>query len=450
MINADQQRLYDLGYAQELGRLLSGCSGLAFSFESLAYRKLRGNKVRMSSFQRLLTRGSPFRTKAVGAVAVSMVLVVVGLGGSASATATGSAAGDSVTAIQQAWAYVPEYTAAPAIESGLVTDHAGHPVAGATVILFPLLRNPKKGTVVPPLARTVTGANGRYVLHLPTALDSSLANKWTRGALNLHIMVFYPNASGSWFVPIPAGQHATASAASITLRAVAETYVSDLPDDAPPNGSCDAASSPKSIGPVAQIVGYKSSLDPKLISAEFSYSTGYSVTTGGGLSYSGTYGSVSGDGTTTTSDTETIVYKPLPGAGSNYYEADSVWTWQKFQCFHPGGHGGGYWTNEWYLYENAVGGSRGTPGAPAVKAGYCYSSTDLESVTEDRSTEKTWAQGADLKALGVDVNLSSQDGYTTDASLTYNFNVKARDYPPYCGVGGYPGTQSAGYVQVHK
>ena len=69
-------------------------------------------------------------------------------------------------------------------------------------------------------------------------------------------------------------------------------------------------------------------------------------------------------------------------------------------------------------------------------------------VTEDRSTQKTWTAGASLKAFGYGIDLSSQDGYTTDASLTYNF--RKGDYPAYCGVGGYPGTAKAGYVQVHK
>ena len=387
---------------------------------------------------------------------VGLVLgaLLIGAGVRATSAAATSAAGgsapaavDSVATIARAWAYVPEYLSAPVIESGVVVDHAGHPVPGATVVLFPVPRNPANGTIIAPLARGATDANGRYELHLPTALHSALADKWTRGALNLHIMVFYPNTVGGWFVPIPPGQM-VAAAAKIVLSREAETYSATVPANGGPGGNCSTDSKPTTIAPVKQIVGYKSSLDPKLVSAQFSYSTGYTVTTGVGFSAGGSKGGISASGSTTTSDTETVVYRPAPGAGSNYYEADSVWTWQKYQCFHPGGHGGGYWTFAWYLIEDAVGGSAGTPGAPAVKAGYCYSSKGLASVTEDRSTQKTWTAGASLKAFGYGIDLSSQDGYTADASLTYNF--RKGDYPAYCGVGGYPGTAKAGYVQVHK
>jgi hypothetical protein len=34
--------------------------------------------------------------------------------------------------------------------------------------------------------------------------------------------------------------------------------------------------------------------------------------------------------------------------------------------------------------------------------------------------------------------------------LAHTYNVRAGDCPPYCGVGSYPGTPKAGYVQVHK
>lgn len=379
-------------------------------------------------------------------IALGALLIGAGVSANSAAAGTAPASGDSAAAIASAWAYVPEYLSAPVIESGVVVDHAGHPVPGAIVVLFPVPRNPANGTTIAPLARGATAANGRYELHLPATLDSALANKWTRGALNLHIMVFYPNTAGGWFVPIPAGQR-VAAAAKIVLKPEADTYSATVPANSP-IGSCTTDSKPTTIAPVKQIVGYKSSLDPKLISAEFSYSTGYTVTTGVGFSANGSKGGISASGSTTTSDTETVTYRPIKGAGSNYYEADSVWTWQKYQCFHPGGHGGGYWSYAWYLLEDAVGGSAGTPGAPAVKAGYCFSSKGLASVTEDHSTEKTWTQGASLKAFGYGIDLSSQDGYTTEASLTYNF--RAGDYPAYCGVGGYPGTAKAGYVQVHK
>ena len=132
----------------------------------------------------------------------------------------------------------------------------GHLVPGATVVLFPVPRNPANGTIIAPLARGVTDANGRYELHVPTALDSTLANKWTRGALNLHIEVFYPNTVGGWFVPIPAGQR-VAAAAKIVLTPEAETYSATVPANGGPGGNCSTDSKPTTIAPVKQIVGYK-------------------------------------------------------------------------------------------------------------------------------------------------------------------------------------------------
>ena len=305
-------------------------------------------------------------------IVLGALLIGAGVGANTAAAGGAPAVGDSAAAIARAWAYVPEYLSAPVIESGVVVDRAGHPVPGATVVLFPVLRNPANGTIIAPLTRGATDANGRYELRLPTALDSTLANKWTRGALNLHIEVFYPNTVGGWFVPIPAGQ-LVAAAAKIVLKPEAETYSATVPANGGPGGNCSTDSKPTTIAPVKQIVGYKSSLDPKLVSAQFSYSTGYTVTTGVGFSAGGSKGGISASGSTTTSDTETVTLSAdYRERGSNYYEADSVWTWQKYQCFHPGGHGGGYWTYAWYLIEDAVGGSAGTPGAPAVKAGYCY------------------------------------------------------------------------------
>ena len=186
-------------------------------------------------------------------IALGALLIGAGVSANSAAAGTAPASGDSAAAIASAWAYVPEYLSAPVIESGVVVDHAGHPVPGAIVVLFPVPRNPANGTTIAPLARGATAANGRYELHLPATLDSALANKWTRGALNLHIMVFYPNTAGGWFVPIPAGQR-VAAAAKIVLKPEADTYSATVPANSP-IGSCTTDSKPTTIAPVKQIVG---------------------------------------------------------------------------------------------------------------------------------------------------------------------------------------------------
>jgi hypothetical protein len=75
------------------------------------------------------------------------------------------------------------------------------------------------------------------------------------------------------------------------------------------------------------------------------------------------------------------------------------------------------------------------------------STNGLSSVTSDNQAQTTFSGGVDAKALGFDINLNAQDGFTSDASLTYSF-VKG-DHPPWCGVKGYPGEASNDYLQIH-
>jgi hypothetical protein len=379
----------------------------------------------------------------------TLALTLLGVVAPGTPSASAAATPDAIAQTQAAWSYVSEYTGSPVIDTGRVTDSSGDGVAGATVILFPVLRDPAKGTAVTPLARAITDSNGDYAVRLPQTNYSLLTASWAKGSMNLHVMAFYPGGSGSWFSSIPIAPHTTATPASAATPASIRLSSAGLhqaagavPAGGVP-GNCSAYSSATTITQVPQIVGYKGSADTHLDGADFVFSTGYSTTVGVGVSAGGTFGSISADGTISHSSTEQVAYENMAGAGSNFLEAESIWNWQEYQCFEPDGHGGGYYVYDWYLTEDSLGGSAGTPGTSFVSAGDCYPSTNLTSVTEASSTQEDWTNGADLTSKEFNIDLSSQDGYTSSASLTYNFNYAHQDFPPYCGVHGYPGTNSA-------
>lgn len=170
------------------------------------------------------------RRRSIPAVLFLLALsgFVLAVGGQAAASTaassrTSGAAPSAVAAVAAAWASVPEYSSSPVIDRGTVLDSAGRPVSGATVLLFPVLSGAPAGTVLTPLARATTDSGGHYAIHLPTARDSRLASSSSGGALNLHVMVFYPGGQADWFTPIPAGAPPVAPAATLTLRATADT-----------------------------------------------------------------------------------------------------------------------------------------------------------------------------------------------------------------------------------
>jgi hypothetical protein len=126
----------------------------------------------------------------------------------------------SASEISQAWSSVPEFPSAPALASGQVVD-AGTPVTGATVILFPVPVPVSSGVgakvTVTPLARTTTDSNGRFVVRLPASSDTSLTNVRSGGALNLHVMAFYPSGIAQWYYSLPSAKSAATSQPTATL-----------------------------------------------------------------------------------------------------------------------------------------------------------------------------------------------------------------------------------------
>jgi hypothetical protein len=225
---------------------------------------------------------------------------------------------DHVAAIQQAWSFVPDYSASPALDTGTVRNSAGKAIAGATVVLFPYLIAPKAGTALTPLARTVAGPDGTFTIRLPDADRAELASKRSEGVLNVHIMAFYPGGIANWFEPIKPGA-STALPARLTLRnagtATATAATSSTPSAVGSN--CSAIGNPKIRGGIPAQVGYKSSADSNLANTSFTYTDSASATEGVGISGTGPNGGFSAAGTVTQNTEGNGVFTNMPGAGSN-------------------------------------------------------------------------------------------------------------------------------------
>lgn len=375
-----------------------------------------------------------------------------------------NASAASVQYIQRAWSSVPEYSSAPALTTGSLTDPAGRAMAGATIIVLPVPKSPKAGESLTPVARATTNSNGGYTIRLPSAERSLLQESGSGGYLNLHIIAFYPDAMANWFMPINGSTRQASTAnpnASTRTIPTAHLVLRQLPSKNAANAAASVAAAPQvpippgaascsevsntEVPGVEMVVGYKSTLTASHIKyAQYTYTTSTSQTTGVGISLSAESTGFSVDGTTTQSSGFTAEFPKITGASSNDMAVNSTWNDTEWHCQ----AGNLTWFYGWTVYLNGVGStwSNATPGAPAVAAGKCLTAGANTTVTYDTTSQSTWTAGVSISGH-IGINLSSQDGWSGSSSLTYAFATSA----PICGVSNYPNANnpSAGYLQVH-
>jgi hypothetical protein len=80
----------------------------------------------------------------------------------------------------------------------------------------------------------------------------------------------------------------------------------------------------------------------------------------------------------------------------------------------------------------------------------CDTTTNLEKWSMTTTTQQTWEYGVDLEIWGFDINVGSQDGYSQQATLTYNFDWQHDNFPPICGTHNYPGLAGDDYVGIRN
>jgi hypothetical protein len=349
----------------------------------------------------------------------------------------------TVASIQRDWSYVPEYAAAPALDAGRLTDSSGHAVSGATVIVFPVLLNPRPNQALPAIARATTNAAGRFTIHLPSAKRALLHGLRPDGIGNIHVMAFYPGEIANWFAPVQenGGDIAISNMVVQRLPAKAASASAAQSPLASPDGCFVLSSAEKPD--VKMIVGYKSNTNAKDISySAFTYTAEADETTGVGVSVTDASVGFSVQGTTSQTSGLTINYPTIKGKSSNYFDVWTTWDRQKLHC--QFGRLTPY--NEWLFVFDSVNAGAGTPGAPVVKATHCTRAAGKSTYTYYSTTQATWTGGASTSGI-IGINLSSQDGWSRNAQLTYALKANGQ----ICGTKNVPNghNPSAGWLQTH-
>jgi hypothetical protein len=104
---------------------------------------------------------------------------------------------------------------------------------------------------------------------------------------------------------------------------------------------------------------------------------------------------------------------------------------------------------EYYIVSlNSINSATGSPGGQGISAGYCSQLGAGIKGTYDIGTQRTWVYGADLHNVGLNIDLSSQDGWSTSAYSVFQAGSQS---VPVCGVSNYPNSHSpsAGWLNVH-
>ena len=365
-------------------------------------------------------------------------------------------------AIESSWSSVPVFSSAPALAQGHLVDSKGAPVSRATVILFPVPVKPKVGDKLTPLARTTTDASGSFTVRLPAERDALLTSPRSAGAMNLLVMAFTPGGVAEWYYSLPAASKSGRAGSAVTTAGTgaasipsaklvvlpvsakaltAHRAASATTSAAQPSASASPAGcgiiDVQQISPVPVVVGMNES-GASDVRASFSYGTSASMTLGTAVSSSGVVGTFSVAGTTTQMSGGKFTFTGLNGVGNNHLEGDGVYDEVENYC-----NIGGNFAATWSLQQEGVAGEYGTPGTPSISVGKCITSVPLSSNTFVQGTQQTFSAGVQLSVKGWGINLSSQDGWTKEASITYTMTTHGH---PICGQSGFPGIN--GYIGV--
>ena len=397
------------------------------------------------------TRKTTIRVTAAGIAALGLTT-----GGVQAAFAAGTPSASA--AIESSWSYVPQFSSAPALAQGQLVDSGGAPVSGATVILFPVPVKPKAGDKLTPLARTTTDASGSFTVSLPAEQRALLTSPRSNGAMNLLVDAFSPGGTAEWFYSLPAantsGQAssaltpASASTASIpsaklVVHPVPAKALTAQPSASTSTGGCGIIDD-QTIANIPVVVGMRETAASDTTTS-FSYGSTASLTLGAAVSYTSANGGFTASGTTTQNSGGYYNFQDLTGAGNNHLQGDGVYDeWEQYCNIPPNS------VTSWHLQQEDVASEAqpSTPGTPSIPAGDCITSHAGAKNSFTQGTQQTFSAGVQLSALGYGINLSAQDGFTQDATITYLFSAHGH---PICGSGGYPGSPGyTGVIGVHS
>jgi hypothetical protein len=254
----------------------------------------------------------------------------------------------------------------------------------------------------------------------------------------MHVIAFYPGGTANWFAPMRAGTRV----AHVNDMVLKHTVEADRAQVAPNAPATCVNSTRTSIDNVPVIVGFHGSAAPS-IKVSFKVTAAATTTMGSGVSDTSEFGGFSASGTTTQSYGATFPWPTLAGVGNNYYTAYALYYDQKVVCSSPLGI-----EDSWTLTQNSINSEDGTPGAEPISAGHCTLEKPNRSQTYTQGTQSTFSAGANLKLLHFNIDLSTQVGWSQDASITFTTGAQT---VPLCGVNNIPNATdpSAGELTVH-
>jgi hypothetical protein len=137
----------------------------------------------------------------------------------------------------------------------------------------------------------------------------------------------------------------------------------------------------------------------------------------------------------------------MTGTGNNHLQGGGVYNETENYCVNIPGSANVY---VWNVQQAGVSleASPATPGTPSIPAGDCGHGERGATNWFATGTQQTFSAGVQLSAVGYGINLSSQDGFTQDSTLGYEFTTYSH---PICGSGGVPGIAGyTGVIAVHS
>ncbi|MGW3289983.1 DNRLRE domain-containing protein [Streptomyces sp. NPDC001002] len=164
----------------------------------------------------------------------------------------------------------------------------------------------------------------------------------------------------------------------------------------------------------------------------FSYSRGADSSLGVGVSATGAYGSFTGSGTISKSSSITMDYPEYGNHRGVYYKTEFSWGKYLMTCS-MGGRGAPVSQHYEARARGYYGGAK-TSTAYIPTAKHCAYQQKGTKFTRTTSHAITWSDGADLANV-IGISLSTETGYSSDATVAYSFD--ANRY--LCGTGGAPG-----------
>lgn len=327
------------------------------------------------------------------------------------------------------------------VTKGIVTNVAGDPVPGATLLLSPDRPTPPRPgetDETPILDTTVTASDGSYALQLPESFTGAGYTDSATGLVRFNVFVTGPVSDLGVFemrIGAPAArmdlQAGTDDAAPTNPEAYGDVPFTDnsnldpiveYADDSrcgPADGICKNLV--KDLGRRWVVVGSRHSTVDR-VRADFRYGNGANSSLSIGFSQSGNFGTFELGSEQTEESTATVGF-PTVGGKNDFSSYDR--TLFRYKLFHYRSCPSFSPCNNLGYKAEPVGWAGGVDqvhGLIIPNINKCVPAPEGSTFERTNSTAITWRAGASLVgAIGLD--LTSRTGYSSNAYLHFEFNA---------------------------